>query len=204
MSWSTVLSGAGAALATTAGETNAPGIYNLSTGTTTTGYTIVYSGQSGATYNTFLFGGGSAQYMLEIRFRMPTLVDGTEQGQVRLGFMDANVGGDATDGVYLKFSNASANFRYINRNNSTETDTDSGLAAVANTWYKWRCVINTAASSVTHTIDDASSQTVASNIPSGAGRQTTIQMQINKAAGTTARALDVDYAWLLVDFNSSR
>ena len=201
--WGALTSGAGAAETQLAGETNAPGINELSTGTTTTGYCLVYAANNSGV-NEVLFGGGSAQYTLEYRFRQPTLFDGTDSGTFRLGFMDAANGNDPTDGIYVRFSNSGANFRYITRSSSTETDTDSGLVAVANTWYKIRIVLNSVANSVTFTIDDGSSQTVTTNIPSGAGRQTHIEMNIIKSAGTTARLLDVDYAWLMIDFNSAR
>lgn len=166
------------------------GVLDVTTGTATNGRSGVFS------YNaspglTIRFGGGVLD--LTWRFYVPTLPTGGEDYELTIGFIDA-VNSSHTDGAYLLLSSASANFRYITRSNSTTTNTDSGLAAVAGTWYKLRIVVNAGATAVTFTIDGGSSQSPTTNIPTGAGREVGIGAGITKSAGTTARSVYLDYA----------
>lgn len=139
------------------------------------------------------FGGGVLD--LTWRFRVPTLPDGTDSFACYLGFGDAmNV--DPVDGAFIYLSQASANFRYRTRANNVQTDVDSGLAAVAGTWYKGRILVNNAAASINFTIDGGSSQDITTNIPTGSGRETGIIANIIKSAGTNARNLHIDYCSL--------
>lgn len=186
-------SGSSAAVATIAPPDAASiGVLDLNSGTAVNGRAGVFSYNSSPGLSIRL-GGGVLD--LTWRFQVVTLPDGTDDFDLTIGFIDA-VNSSHTDGVYLFLSSASANFRYFTRNNSTTTNTDSGLAAAAGTWYKFRAVVNAAASSVTFTIDGANSQTVTTNIPTGAGREVGMGAGITKTAGTTARHAYLDYARL--------
>ncbi len=164
------------------------GVIDCSHGTNGRAGVFSYNGSPGLSIQ---LGGGILD--LTWRFRVPTLPTGGNDYEATLGFIDS-VNTSHTDGCYILLSSASANFRYITRQNSTTTNTDSGLAAAANTWYIGRIVVNAAATSVTFTIDGANSQAVATNIPTGAGREVGIGAVINLVAGASARSLYLDYA----------
>ena len=184
-------SGSSAAVATIAPPDAASiGVIDLNSGTAVNGRSGIFSYNASPGISV-RFGGGVLD--LSWRFQVVTLPDGTDDYDLTIGFIDA-VNSSHTDGAYLFLSSASANFRYFTRSNSTTTNTDSGLAAAAGTWYTVRIVVNAAASSVTFTIDGGSSQSVGTNIPTGAGREVGIGAGITKTAGTTARHIYVDYA----------
>lgn len=170
------------------------GVIQLSTGTTGIGRAGIFSYNVSPGLSLRL---GGAALDITWRVQVPTLPDGTESYGFAFGLIDA-VNNSHTDGVYIFLSNASANFRYITRSNSVETNTDSGLAAAGATWYKGRIQINAAGSSVTFTIDGGSSQTVTTNIPTGSGREVGIGAVMEKTSGTTTRTAYLDFcrfAW---------
>ena len=186
-------SGSSAIVATVAPPDAASlGVIDLTSGTATNGRAGVFSYNASPGIS-IQFGGGTLD--LSWRFQVVTLPTGTDDFDLTIGFIDA-VNSSHTDGVYLFLSSASANFRYFTRSNGAgnTTNTDSGLAAVAGTWYVLRIVVNAAASSVTFTIDGGSSQSVGTNIPTGAGREVGIGAGITKTAGTNSRHAYIDYA----------
>jgi len=170
------------------------GIVQLTPGTTTTGRAGVFSALNALRF-------GAVTQRVAFRFQFPSLVDGTESGAIYLGFIDLQTGAP-TDGAYLYWDNTLANFRARTRNNSTETDTDVGVAPAAATWYTLVVTVNAAGTSVDFALtpDGGSTTTVTNttNIPTAAGRETGIGANIIKSAGTTARAIYLDYcrfAW---------
>lgn len=195
--WDGTAAGSGAVLSPGNGDTNEPGTLALFTGTTTTGTARITSGSTAG----FVF--GSSAFTNEVRFRLQALPDGTETYAFRLGWTD-NTTADAVDGVYLRGSTASANFRYVTRTNSVETDTDSGLVMAAGVWYKLRIVIAANGGTATFTIDGANSQAVTTNIPTGVGRETQLNLHIVKSAGTTSRYLELGYCYLGYTLSASR
>jgi hypothetical protein len=172
------------------------GAISLSRGTTTTGRAAMLSHTAAVR-----LGGGALT--IAWRFQMPTLLDGTEQGAIYIGYGDA-LGTAPVDGVYLYWDNTQANFRCRTGQNNSETDTDSTIPPVAATWYVIEIIINAAATSVTFNLynGDRSSllatKTNVANIPTGAGREIGLLANILKSAGTNARTLSLDYcrfAW---------
>ncbi len=172
------------------------GVLNLNCGTATNSRQAILT-----LANSILFGGGTLELMW--RFQVPTLPDGTDSFGVWLGFGD-NANTQPVDGAYIYLDNTNGNFRYKTRSNSAETNTDSGVAAVAATWYVAKITVNAAASSVNFQIGTpaaanlGNSQNNTTNIPTAAGRETGIGANIFKTAGTNARNLYLDYcrfAW---------
>jgi hypothetical protein len=161
------------------------GVNQCATGTQNTGRAGVNNGQ-----DCIRFGGGTLTATW--RFRIPTLPTVGEAFAVYIGFADT-INGNQVDGAYLYLDATTANFQYYTASNSTRTNVDSGKLAVANTWYILKVVVNAAATSVNYTIDGASSQNIATNIPTGAGRETSLMANMIKSNGTTSRTLDVDY-----------
>jgi hypothetical protein len=180
-----------------AGTSNAPGILQVSTGTSANGQGAFLNSQTA-----YALGGGP--YTNEWRFRVANLPDGTEPYILYIGFIDS-ASTNSTDGVYLTLATNSANFIYNTRANGSPalpTTANSGLAAAANTWYKLTIEVNNVASSATFRLNDANAQTIASDVP-GTARTTGMGVAINKIAGTTARTADVDYCLLgyVLDFS---
>lgn len=176
-------------------DASAVGVYQLPTGSTTTG-------RCGVTSSPIALRFGALAQSLTIRFQLPTLLDGTESGAIYIGFIDSMTAAP-TDGAYVYWDNTQTNFRYRTRNNSTETDVDSGLAPVAGTWYTATISANAAGTAVVFTIEanntranpitGANAQTLTTNIPTASGRDTGFGVNIIKSAGTTSRLLYADY-----------
>lgn len=177
-------------------DASAIGVVQLSTTTSATGRAGLFTGLTQLRF------GGIAQ-SLTTRFQFPSsLFNGTEQGAAYIGFIDLQTAAP-TDGAYIYWDNSQTNFRYRTRNNSTETDSDSGLAPVADTWYAATITANAAGTSVQFTIEANASRAtpiaglnsvaIATNIPTASGRETGIGVNIIKAAGTTARLMNIDY-----------
>lgn len=200
--------GTGASVSTTAvpGEDSHPGIATLSTGTTTTGYaSIVTKAQ-----DCIRLGGGIAH--LRVVMRIPTLSDGTDTFTVFLGFGDsAAASGTPTDAVGARYTHGtnSGKFQLVGRANSTETAVDSGATAGAATWYRFDIYVAAGGASADVYLKTGAGAstlvgTISSNIPSGSGRETGIQISIVKSAGTTARTIDVDLVESTIVFTTER
>jgi len=164
----------------------------LETGTTTTGRANL-----GGSNATLLLGTGAA--IFETRARFPTLSDDTEDYRFCAGFVDAQAA-DATDGVYFRYNdNVNAGeWEGVAVSNGVESTLDTNTLVSANTWYKLRVVVNAAGTSAEFFIDGSSVGTIATNIPTGAGRETGYGPTIRKTAGTTERTALLDYLYVSI------
>lgn len=189
-----------------ASEVNHPGIASLTTGTTTAGYASIVSRYASG----ILLGGG--EWRLRVIFLIPTLSDGTDTYTLHVGFGDSQVGGNPTDGAFLRYTHGtnSGKFEAVTRSNSTETATDTGVTVAIDTWYRLDVIVNADASEVEFYLredDTGDSNLVATNttnIPSGTGRENAVQASILKSAGTSARLLHIDYAGGRCTFTTQR
>lgn len=178
-----------------ASEPSHPGIASLTTGTDSTGYASL------VTRNQSCIALGGGVWKIQVVFLVPTLSDGTDTYTMRLGLGDSTVGAAATDGVLIDYTHSvnSGKFRAVTRSNSTETATDTGVTVAIDTWYRLDVVVNADASEVEFwlregdTGDPTLVATHSTNIPTGVGRETGVQLSILKSAGTSARLLHVDY-----------
>lgn len=191
------VSGTGtAANVNVAGEANHPGIDQIETGTTATGRAAIQTA-----LNCVLLGGGAAVF--EAVVRVPTLPDGTQSFAFRIGFGDS-VSADFADGVYFELTQADTEWQCKTANNSSRTTSDSGHTAQANTWTRLRIEINAAGSEAKFYIDGTLKQTLTTNIPTGAGRETGIVASIIKSAGTTERTAQIDCVYARIEFTTAR
>jgi hypothetical protein len=181
-------------LNTTAPDATAIGMISCRTGTTTTGRAGIGTGGFRL--------GGIAQSVSH-RFYMPSLLDGTENGAIYLGFVET-YSAAPVDGAFFYWDNTQTFFRARTRSNNTETDTSMAYAPVAATWYIGTVTVNASGTSARFDLlsgDGLSvlaSITSTTNIPTGAGRETGMGANIIKSAGTTQRELYLDYtrfAW---------
>jgi len=183
-----VNNGTGAAQAQTTGTALRPGIITLSTGTTNAGYSYRGTGDSSSVSFTTP---GSGVMLYEAAVAMPTLPDGTESYGVRCGFVAAT-NGDANNDICFRYSNAAATWYAVTDSGGTETATaiSSTYNPVADTFQKLAIRVDERGKEVNFYINDVLVATHKTNIPTaaiGAG------IHITKTAGTTARALKLDY-----------
>lgn len=191
------VSGTGATITVQAAESGHPGIMVLQTGTTTTGRTCFITDGT-----QFLLGGGPASF--ETLIQIPDLSDGTDTYSLRFGFYDS-ASADATDGVYFEYDSAShANWRICAASNGSRTKTNTSVAVAPDVWIKLRLDVNADGTSAEFFIDGISVGTVATNIPTGAGRQTGIGALLLKSAGTNNRTAWFDYIWAKIALTTSR
>jgi hypothetical protein len=201
--WFRTANGTGSYGTSAAGTSLRPGILSLGTGTTDTGYSNIMSGGHIDLGSSFLFGAGV--YTIEGDIYIGNLSSGTETYAIRFGFGDSGTGAP-TDGAFFYYSDAGANPNWYRRtvSNTVLTSTDTGVAAVAGAWIRLKIVVNADATSVEFFINDVSVGSNVANIPSGVGRNTGAVYSIIKSAGTTDRAVYIDWVWLHIDLTASR
>jgi hypothetical protein len=186
------------------GETGHPGIPQFNTGTTATGYD--YIGSPGD--NEILLGNGDYwRYETDLRIpSSPGLSTSAQRFTVRAGFIEQSTTDDGTDGCFFKYSDNvnSGKWQGTCLSSGTPTTCDTGTTVAAGTWYRLTVVVNAAGTSADFRINGTSACTVASNIPTGAGRVTGRGTSILKSVGTTDRDLDIDYEEIEGQFGSLR
>jgi hypothetical protein len=148
-----------------AGEANHPGILSTTSSTTTNsgGYCV-----SEAT--SILISGGET---FEIIFQ--DRVASNTNTTIRFGFHDATTSTDAVDGCYFEIPSGSLAVVGKTSSNSSRSTSATVYTITASTWYRAKVTVNSGATSVNFSIySDAGSllgsQDVATNIPTGAGR----------------------------------
>jgi len=113
------------------------------------------------------------------------------------GYHDSQTNAEPTDGVYLRLTGTTLSGKC--RSNTTESVTGTTYTVSVNTWYKMKLAVNAAATLVTFTLYSEAgavlwTDTVATNIPTGAGRQCTPNiLVVNSAAADAKDMLWIDY-----------
>jgi hypothetical protein len=200
--WLDADTGTGAsATGLTVSDTTRHGVLELDTGASSTGAAIRYLGgvTSGTGTAGFKLGGGLLT--MEWSVRVEDLSTAGERYSFMLGlFSTTATQVDAVRFIYNDSINA-GNWTISTINASTVTNTDSGIAVAADTWYKLRAVVNAAATSVEYFINDVSVGTVTTNIPTV---NIAPRASMAKTVGTAARMVYVDYFRLYQRLTSSR
>jgi len=190
--------GSSAKTSTGVDSTNkALGVVSLGSGTTSTGrYMISFDADNCAL-------GGFATFDQEWRVYLPVLSDVTNRYVLRIGLLDVVDASSVVDGVYFEYlEGTSNNWRYCTSSNSSRTETSSSIAVVAGSFVKIRLVFAPALASFY--VDGVLAGTIATNLPTGAGRTFGIVAGIRKTAGATERFLNIDYHKLIVDWTVDR
>ena len=178
-------------------ETGVFGVWQLTTGTTTTGA----SGVSTGDFSAFSLGQGSVTF--EGYIKIPTLSAVGEEFIFRVGFGDI-VNGLPVDMVGFEYDRlTSVNWRTRCRSNSVSS-TSTTSTAVGTGWTRLKIVVNAAGTSADFFIGGSNVGTIATNVPAGVGRELTIIASIVKSAGTTARTAKLDYMALDMDLTTPR
>lgn len=199
LSWNSDLGGTGAGYnAQNIVLSTNPGIIQLNTGTTTTGYNNIRQAPSSGA-DTSLLGGGAIS--LQWVVKMPTLSNGTDTFVTRIG-LGSNTNTDFTNGVYFE-GDSNTNSHWLIKTASASTRSSTTTTNVIDTnFHRYRMDINSGATSVTFYIDDVSQGTIATNIPTAAACSFYVQMV--KSAGTTNRTLQVDLMTFYQKLTTSR
>ncbi|HET9412057.1 MAG TPA: hypothetical protein VFO38_04375 [Candidatus Saccharimonadales bacterium] len=193
-------SGAGASHTNIASIAGHQGIIRLATGTTTTGWSNVGTNDPGQAYYF-----GSENIQLETVVRINNLSDGTETFTSRIGFADS-VTTDGTDGCFFRYTHSvqSGNWQGVCVKAGVTTTCNTTVAVAAGSWYRLTVNVNAAATAAVFTVNGTTSCTVASGIPSGAGEESSLNINLVKSAGTTSRTMDVDYMEIQTQYPASR
>lgn len=154
------------------------------------------SGYSYLTTATFLLGGGE---QFDAVVWMPAALT---NNTLRAGYLDTTTSADAVDGVYVEIPATGAAVCKTS-NNSTRTTSPTVATLAASTWYHVRVSVASTASATCAIYGDTGtllgSQTVTSNIPTAAGRETGAGI-VGTNSGTTASDL---YAVDMMSFGYS-
>lgn len=194
--WATTTSGAGSSATPTAVDATHQAVWQLASGTTTTGRSSrgLVVGTGWCVFNS------GVMHRYWCRFMVPTLSDGTDSFGVVAGFHDVNTADDPVDGAYFRLTQADGgSVQAVTSSNSTRTVSTTGLTLVANTWYHGEIVVNG-----TSTVDfyiwaegsvkpASPTVTISTNIPSGTTRGMGVRAGILKSAGTNSRTFNVQY-----------
>lgn len=188
-----------------ANEAGHPGIAELSTGTTTTGYAAAGSKSAASVFF------GSDAWKFRAVFRLPVVSDGTNEYTAQVGFGDTPSSNVQTDGALFRYTHSVNGGRWecVTIANSVETVTDSGVTVAANTWYRAEIEV-TAAGVVTYSLKVATGDLTleathsGSAVPTGSSRATGILVGIGKLAGTTARIMEIDLLEVSCVFGTER
>lgn len=200
---SMLAAGSGSSGSASADVASSVGLFNFNTGTTTTGFTSIWSSNVNV-----LFFDTSAIWTYETRVNISTLSNGTDTFQVLAGFLDVD-NGESVDGAYFSYSSGlnSGKFELVTSSNSTRTRTDSTITAVAATWYVLKVQVLSISATLTAQffINDVQvGGNITTNIPNTSSRLTGYGNSIVKSAGTTSRTLVVDYTEISGYFASKR
>lgn len=178
----------------TAQDTAAPpgriGLARLARGTSASGRAGY---QWGGLATGFPLGSGTVRARADIRITQ--LSTGTQQFYFLSGLGDA-IATYPTDGVFFYYIDTVNGGRWccVTRANGVETSTDSGVTVVAGTWYALELEVSADGTQARFWVNGTLVATNTTNIPSGAGRETSaIPAVVFGLVGTTSVTADIDY-----------
>jgi hypothetical protein len=199
LNWLNSVTGTGAAVSivTSGIANNHLGQFQLTTGTTTTGYSNLRLGTSH-----ILLGGGLIN--IEFDILTSTLGISTDQYAFRCGLGDTTTNADQVNGVYFEYAQGVNGNFWVGKTasgSSRNTITPITSTVTATTWYRLSIQINAAASSVSYYVNGTLIGTLSATIPT-----TLIApfIMIGKSAGTAARTVNLDYFYMNQRFTTQR
>lgn len=200
MGWTLALNGGGATLGQIAppagkgGRNGVVGVIGASTGTSTTGRAGAILGS-----NLLYFQGGNI-YTLWCRFLAEQLASATEDYRLRVGFLDDATTTEPRDGAYFEYYRAqSLNWQYKTVSNNARSVANSSVAVQDSNWIDLKIEVNASAQTAKFFIDDIIVGQHTTNIPTSAGRETSIGFVIHKTAGGTTRRVAFDRVYLKLE-----
>lgn len=162
---------------------NHPGLWRITSGAAANGAYFVYLQGS------ILLGGGE---VAECIFRVNSTTDLVFEG----GFLDQTLPTTPTDGAWINIAGTTLSGKTAN--NGSVSTTSSTYAISTATWYRMKVVVNDSAASVTFYLYNASgtllwSDTLSTNIPTAAGRETDMGVAACKTTAGSASLIDIDW-----------
>jgi hypothetical protein len=183
-----IAGGSGSVIAPLLGTTDGhPGVWVYNTGAGSAGRVFAIS-----RLNAFTFGNGKAT-LFESWLQIPILSTVAQRFTVRTGFFSIALPNTIIQGIGFEYADQQNGGRWqAITDDGTETSNDTGVVVVAGDWYKHSFIINADGDRVDFFIDDVFVATNTTNIPSGSGFGSFINMHIMKIIGTTTRQLFLD------------
>ena len=179
-------SGTGSALATNAATSSLPATFDVQTGTTTTGSTLVYFAKN--ILNVTFF--GSAHIIAACNFYLPNLSDATDTYTFSFGLVPSpnsatlNVNNSVT--IQYTHGTNSGKFLGVSRDNAgAQSTVDLGVTVAANALYSLVVCFDKANSEARFYVDGVFAGRVTGNMPNGVAVGE--RFIIIKSAGTTER-----------------
>jgi hypothetical protein len=141
-----------------------------------------------------LFLGNGATWTASAGLSVPIVSAASPRFTIRFGFIDAT-SAESTDGCFFRYSDNinSGKWQGVCRDNNTESTCDTGATVTAAQWDDIKVGVNSAGTLATFVVNDTSSCTINSNIPTAAGRMTSYGFYLQKNVSTTTRIVSMDY-----------
>jgi hypothetical protein len=168
------------------------GIAMVATGTTSSGFTAIFSPELGADLDI-----SDGDMVFEVILKVPTISDGTDDYTINTG-LDTSTNGVANNSVVMRYNHALNSGKWIlvyNRAGVTTT-IDSGITVASDTWYRLKFTITNAAHDLEFFVDGSSVGTATPAAPIASAIQNGIKVAIVKNAGTTDRRVHIDYIYV--------
>lgn len=191
-------SNSGGGVVAVAGEAAHPGIVDV-TSMGVSSWAFLGSGPTAIIF-------GSAAWSFRAIVRIPTLSDGMNTFEVFIGFIDPSGGSGVTDGAYVYYSHAvnGGRWEYRTVSGGTQSTADSGVTVSAGSWYYVEVEVGADGTQATFRINGAAQQSIASNVPSGSGRNTGFGVYKRQSAGSSFRGIRVDALLVEASYTAAR
>jgi len=164
-----------------------PGVWVYRTGATAAGRVFAISRTTA-----YAFGNGH-RTLFESWLQLPIISTAVQRYTARTGFFSIALPNIINQGIGFEYDDSQNGGRWqAITDDGTETSTDTGVLVVAGDWYKHSFIINAAGDEVQFFIDDDLVARHTTNIPSGIGFASFINMHIMKLIGALARELYLD------------
>lgn len=198
LGWISDSAGTAATVVKKDGVSGHPGIITIRPGTVAGGRAGIAMGSDGLN-NFCILGDGSVQVTWVVRSAQSLAA--FEMMIMGLGDVN-NTTGDQNNGVYFQLLTADTNWQIVTASAGTRTRVNTGIAYVANTWFKLKLTVNAAGTSVQANINGVDVGTaITTNIPTVAVSPI---FKVDGIAGGTASDTDADYFKFLKTLTVSR
>jgi hypothetical protein len=177
---------------------NAHGVYDLFTGTTSTGRCSLYCS------GTWAIGTHKLEYGVRAAISNG-LSDGTNTYTLYAGYADNPGAGDATDGIYFRYSHGvnSGKWEAVVADAGVRVAADTGISPTNQVFQSFKIVVNQAGTEALFYIDGTLTNTVSSGLP-GTGDFLLWVNKIEKSVGITSRSFALDWIYEKVTRSTAR
>lgn len=168
------------------------GVMSLSTGTNNSGRCTYHNGLTN-----FIFG-NVGNINSDSIIKVPVLSDVAQEYSIEIGLGD-NTGAtaDQTNGIYFKYDRTiSVNWIIVCSNAGVRTSTTTSIAVQTTNWNKLSIITNPVTATCYFYVDSVLAGSINTNIPTPTTAIMGYLFKIRKTAGTTARLLNVDSAYI--------